>query len=144
MSIRLLIFSDILGQKQFSLLCFFVSVSVFFFVVTIPSWSLFPAERAYLIHFIFASEGGEPNHHCTLPPNVTVEEAIPKEIVHGKTQYSQCKQFVNLSSETNQTEYCPDGWWYDTDMGRTTVTEVRLPKEISSYVTQYIGLLLLN
>ncbi|XP_064653263.1 organic cation transporter protein-like [Lineus longissimus] len=78
--------------------------------------------------------GGEPDHHCNLPPNVTKEDAIPKEIVHGKSVYSHCKQYINLSSETNETENCPHGWWYDPDIGKTTVTEWDLVCDRNFYV----------
>ncbi len=78
--------------------------------------------------------GATPDHHCKLPPDRLPNDSIPViETLQGSLyiendlEYSSCKQYVNLTYESNETISCTDGWWYDDDMyGSTIVTEVNM------------------
>ena len=52
---------------------------------------------------------------CKLPPNTTVEEAIPVEIGQdGKPYPAQCVMYRNISVD-NSTMACPAGYEYQSD-----------------------------
>ena len=72
----------------------------------------------------FLFSGGEPEHNCRLPQNVSREEGIPKKYKNGDWEWDACHQYVNFSSATNVTERCTAGWEYDASVGPTIVTEV--------------------
>lgn len=89
--------------------------------------------------------GASPSHHCQVTDGNLSEEwtraSIPKEMVNGKLQPSQCWRYSletvrNLSAQgyspqdVNLTdlkrEKCVDGWSYSTDIYHSTiVSEVR-------------------
>lgn len=84
--------------------------------------------------------GASPSHHCQVADGNLSEEwtsaSIPKEMVNGKLQPSQCWRYSletvrNLSAQgfspqdvnlTDVTlERCVDGWSYSTDIYRSTI-----------------------
>lgn len=74
------------------------------------------------INFLAAT----PDHHCKLRDGYLLNQSIPVVEKDGnELLYSQCEEYVNPASESNETEDCQNGWEYDdTFYGETIITEV--------------------
>ncbi|XP_072032143.1 organic cation transporter protein-like [Amphiura filiformis] len=78
--------------------------------------------------------GAAPDHHCQLPPGRWPNDSIPvvenrqgNVYLEDEVEYSSCKQYINFTSDSNETIPCTEGWWYDdTYYGSTIVTEWNL------------------
>ena len=70
--------------------------------------------------------GAQPRHHCWIPEGNKPNESIPMVTKDGVTDLDKCNVYKNFSSVSNETEPCPLGWYYDTEVpGNTIVSEVR-------------------
>jgi hypothetical protein len=67
--------------------------------------------------------GWSPPHHCTIPDNATLNEAVPgKYEDHGAFIPDKCLMFDPL--DRNRTIPCTDGWTFVTGGWSTIVTQV--------------------
>ena len=68
--------------------------------------------------------GGEPDHHCAISANQTLNETIPLEKQSdGTYSLSKCKKYVNFTLN-NVTMDCDNGWYYAPEYKETIITEV--------------------
>ena len=92
-------------------------------VFTLATLNYFPVAFNHLIMSIY---GARPPHRCSLPDGHFTNTSIPEK---EDGQLDSCNVWVNYTSATNQTEYCPNGWQYKLEEGESTiVNEVGIKK----------------
>lgn len=67
-----------------------------------------------------------PSHHCKVPKNKSIYQALPYDSKNKLWNISSCKQYVNFSYNTNKTEDCTNGYEYDSTYDSTIATEVNI------------------
>ncbi|CAH1774398.1 unnamed protein product [Owenia fusiformis] len=76
--------------------------------------------------------GFEPNHHCKIPDNSTLNESIPVELKNGLIEVDKCHRYETFYSNdttigSRSLVGCDNGWTYDRDpITSSIVTEWNL------------------